>query len=77
VDTKSTRAGLLQVIALALAATSIAACGLGLYDDDGSAAPGPWWPFVCPDGGAVDPDGSCLPPCPDGGEDGAPDGGCS
>ncbi len=71
------RAAFLHTLAFVLAAGSIAACGLGLYDDDGSAAPGTWWPFVCPDGGPVELDGSCLPPCPDGGADGAPDGSCS
>jgi len=60
---------------LILGATSLAACGRGLYDDTGDPAPGAWWPFVCPDGGDVDAEGGCpRPPCPDAGPD--DDGGC-
>ena len=72
------------VIALTAAAfaTGLVGCGFGTYPDNGSAEPGPWWPWVCADGGGPVPDGGCPPPpcadaaadsCPeDGGTDGTP-----
>jgi hypothetical protein len=37
------------------------ACGIGTYADTGSPTPGPWWPWVCPDGGEPAPDAGCKP----------------
>jgi hypothetical protein len=65
------------VLATALGIASLTACSRGLDDDTGVPEPGPWWPFVCPDGGDVDAEGGCpLPPCPDSGSDGEANGGC-
>ena len=64
-------------LAIAAFAACAAACSFGLYDDDGSASPGQWWPWVCPDAGdATAPDAGCPPKCPDGSTDAHADGGC-
>jgi hypothetical protein len=61
-----------RLLSAALFGTWVAGCGLGLYDDSGSPAPGIWWTFVCPDGGDVDAEGGCEPPpCPEAGAGGA------
>jgi len=63
-----------RILAMAAAvAASLWACSFGIYDDDGSASPGQWWPWVCPDAADVAaPDAGCEPPkCPDGSADGA------
>jgi len=49
------------IAALTVASLAVmAACGFGTYDDTGAAAPGQWWPWVCPDGGALSADAGCV-----------------
>ena len=68
---------LVVVLVASAFATCFMGCGFGTYVDTGSAEPGQWWPWVCPDGGAPSPDGGCPPPpCSDAAADGCPqDGG--
>jgi hypothetical protein len=54
----------MRAFVLSLCLTMIAACGIGTYGDTGSPAPGQWWPWVCPDGGAPAGDAGCLPARP-------------
>jgi hypothetical protein len=49
-------------LALLLLVGSHAACGFGIYADDGSADPSrDYWGWQCADGTAPDPDAGCLP----------------
>ena len=45
-------------IVLYAAALGLSACTT-VVNDDGSANPASWWPWVCADGGPA-PDGGCL-----------------
>jgi hypothetical protein len=59
-----------------LALLLVSACSFGLYDEDGSASPGQWWPWVCPDAGdALAPEAGCFPTSSDGSTDAHKDGG--
>jgi hypothetical protein len=65
------------LVAAAAFGACLAACSFGLYSDDGSASPGQWWPWVCPDGGDAAPEAGCDPhTCADGASDAHLDGGC-
>jgi len=61
-NSKLTLARALVLAALALGLATTLACGIGTYADTGSPTPGPWWPWVCPDGGGPAPDAGCEPP---------------
>jgi hypothetical protein len=54
----------MRTLVLAVCMAMPAACGIGPYGDTGSPEPGPWWPWVCPDGGTPAPDAGCLPAQP-------------
>jgi len=55
-------------LGLLLLVAFTAACGFGIYADDGSPDPSPsYWGWQCADGTAPNPDAGCLPPaCDDG-----------
>jgi hypothetical protein len=40
--------------------SGINACGLGIYDDTGTAVPGLSWPWICQDGSTPVSDGGCT-----------------
>jgi hypothetical protein len=49
------------IVAGALGSSGISACGLGTYDDTGSAMPGSsWWSWMCPDGGQSNDEAGCV-----------------
>jgi hypothetical protein len=54
------RAVMLNAALTVASVTAIASCGFGTYDDTGAAAPGQWWPWVCPDAGAPSADAGCV-----------------